>query len=63
VFISALGPIQILNQWVLSYFFQTANLQERVTVITVNFHENESEIIKSRWKIKENDGINVDSVV
>jgi len=62
VFISALGPTQLPTQWILSYFSQTVNRQEREAVINVNFHDNECEIIKSRWKIKENN-ILVDSIL
>jgi ribosome-associated toxin RatA of RatAB toxin-antitoxin module len=58
------GPIQLPTQWILSYFSQTVKLQERVAVISVNFHDNEREIIKSRWKIKENNNnIHVDLIV
>jgi hypothetical protein len=63
MFISVLGPNQLPTQWILSYFSQKVNRQEREAVITVNFHDNESEIIKSCPKIRENNNIHVDSIV
>ena len=63
VFVSDLGPTQLPTQWILSYFSPKVNRQEREALITVNFHDNESEIIKSCPIIRENNNILVDSIV
>lgn len=62
VFISSFRPTQLPTQRIMSYFSPKVNRQERVAVITVNFHDTEREIIKSCLKIRENN-INVDSIV